>query len=86
MMLTLLGAALVGDLIFLPAILASPLGKCFCPKPAKKSKSEPATGQVQESVLESTTESGSTPHGGLRSKQGEPLHLRRDRGHRGPPN
>ena len=55
MMLTLLGAALVGDLIFLPAILASPLGKCFCPKPAKKSKSEPATGQVQESVLESTT-------------------------------
>ena len=88
MMLTLLGAALVGDLIFLPAILASPLGKCFCPKPSKGSKSKAATEPVQdpvESVLETSTESGSTPHGGMRSKQGEPLHLRRDKGHRGPP-
>lgn len=33
MMLTLLVAALVGDLIFLPALLAGPLGKYFCPKP-----------------------------------------------------
>ncbi len=31
MMLTLLGAALVGDLIFLPALLAGPLGRYFCP-------------------------------------------------------
>ena len=34
MMLVLLMMALVGDLFFLPAILASPLGKLF----AKKSK------------------------------------------------
>ena len=29
MMLTLLAAALVGDLLFLPALLASPIGKFF---------------------------------------------------------
>jgi predicted RND superfamily exporter protein len=32
LMLTLLGAALVGDLIILPALLASPAGRFFCPK------------------------------------------------------
>lgn len=31
MMVTLLTTALLGDLIFLPALLASPLGKAFCP-------------------------------------------------------
>lgn len=36
LMLTLLFAALIGDLIFLPAILASPLGKLFQPKSATK--------------------------------------------------
>jgi len=32
MMVTLLGAALIGDLIILPALLAGPLGALFCPK------------------------------------------------------
>jgi uncharacterized protein len=32
MMLTLLFAALIGDLILLPALLAGPLGRYFCPK------------------------------------------------------
>lgn len=32
MMLTLLFAALIGDLIVLPALLAGPLGRYFCPK------------------------------------------------------
>ena len=32
MMVTLLAAALVGDLVLLPALLASPLGRCFCPR------------------------------------------------------
>lgn len=31
MMVTLLTAALLGDLIFLPALLASPIGRAFCP-------------------------------------------------------
>ncbi|MFK7737365.1 MAG: RND family transporter [Pirellulaceae bacterium] len=35
LMLTLLGAALVGDLIFLPALLASPLGRIFTMLPSK---------------------------------------------------
>jgi predicted RND superfamily exporter protein len=34
MMLTLLCAALIGDLIFLPALLAGPLGRYFCPPPS----------------------------------------------------
>jgi hypothetical protein len=32
MMLALLAAALIGDLVFLPALLASPLGRYFCPR------------------------------------------------------
>ncbi len=36
LMLALLGAALVGDLIFLPALLASPLGRIFTVRPEKK--------------------------------------------------
>lgn len=39
LMLTLLGAALVGDLIFLPALLASPLGRIFTVRPAKPGSS-----------------------------------------------
>ncbi|MEO8269894.1 MAG: hypothetical protein ABI557_09240, partial [Aureliella sp.] len=35
LMLSLLTAALVGDLIFLPALLASPLGRIFSVRPAK---------------------------------------------------
>ncbi len=37
LMLALLGAALVGDLIFLPALLASPLGRIFTMRPKKLS-------------------------------------------------
>jgi predicted RND superfamily exporter protein len=41
MMLTLLAAALVGDLVLLPAILASPLGKCFEPKGTDRQALQP---------------------------------------------
>ena len=88
MMLTLLGAALVGDLVFLPAILASPLGKYFCPKQARQPKRAQEPGLVPEpaeSAHESATETGPTPHSGIRSKQGEPLRLRRDDSHHKPP-
>jgi multidrug efflux pump subunit AcrB len=50
MMLTLLAAALVGDLILLPAILAGPLGKYFCPKPTKRRS--PDDGATAEAVNE----------------------------------
>ncbi len=43
MMLILLVAALVGDLIFLPALLAGPLGRYFCPRPSA-AHSKPTAG------------------------------------------
>lgn len=47
LMLVLLAAALVGDLIFLPALLAGPLGKLFKPRPnAKPVSPSPGTGSV----------------------------------------
>lgn len=46
LMLSLLGAALVGDLIFLPAILASPVGRLFMLRPAT------TTGQASSPALE----------------------------------
>ena len=46
MMLTLLAAALVGDLLFLPALLASPIGKFFSSEkqPRRKKESKVITG------------------------------------------
>ena len=35
-MITMLGAALIGDLLLLPAILAGPLGRFFGGKPAER--------------------------------------------------
>ena len=45
-MLTLLAAALVGDLLFLPALLASPIGKFFSSEkqPRRKKESKVITG------------------------------------------
>ncbi|MEM7478956.1 MAG: hypothetical protein AAF483_28570, partial [Planctomycetota bacterium] len=51
LMLALLGAALVGDLIFLPALLASPLGRIFAmrPKvPADKPETEEGESNEEE--------------------------------------
>jgi len=84
MMLTLLVAALVGDLIFLPALLASPFGKYFCPKRPPAGEAPGLVEEPQVSALESAVDSGQTPHSGVRSRQGEPLQLRRDPGHQGP--
>ena len=85
MMLTLLVAALVGDLVFLPALLASPLGKYFCPKRPPSAEAPGLVEEPQEAALESAGDTGQTPHSGIRSKQGETLQLRRDRGHERPP-
>jgi hypothetical protein len=51
LMLTLLVAALAGDLIFLPALLASPLGRVF-DRPNGKRKSDAAVSPTQPSGLE----------------------------------
>ncbi|MCC7333778.1 MAG: MMPL family transporter [Pirellulaceae bacterium] len=50
LMLSLLGAALVGDLIFLPALLASPLGRIFTVRP---DKSNPHSGKTHLEVFDS---------------------------------
>lgn len=42
LMLTLLAAALVGDLIFLPALLSGPVGRCFRPSKKKRPGDPPA--------------------------------------------
>lgn len=56
LMLSLLGAALIGDLIFLPALLASPLGRVFSVRPVKKF-SQPESG-VDEVVSSAEEEIG----------------------------
>ena len=53
MMVALLAAALIGDLIFLPALLAGPLGRFFCPRSAKKEVSpSPVLGGTHFSAKE----------------------------------
>ncbi|TWU62677.1 MMPL family protein [Crateriforma conspicua] len=41
LMLILLGAALIGDLVFLPALLVGPLGRCFRPRDPKPVTPDP---------------------------------------------
>jgi predicted RND superfamily exporter protein len=60
LMLTLLSAALVGDLIFLPAILISPLGRLF--SPAKKKNPEKQVSRPVEPEAEEDAEDGPRPH------------------------
>jgi uncharacterized protein len=77
MMLLLLCAALIGDLIFLPALLAGPLGKYFCPKPvpqpAVESPASPGSSDASSGV--------GAPHIGG-SAPGEERIVRRDHAHR----
>jgi hypothetical protein len=79
LMLTLLLAALIGDLIMLPALLAGPLGRFLSPRPTK---------QRQESDATSTAESFDssrppayrveTPHGHVKPQSESLSALRHD--------
>lgn len=82
MMLTLLAAALVGDLVFLPAILAGPLGKYFG-KERKKPREERPNSKAEETGDEAVAEATATPHIG-KSGQAQGTILRQDRGHKLP--
>ncbi|HAC92693.1 MAG TPA: hypothetical protein DCF63_18985, partial [Planctomycetaceae bacterium] len=60
LMLTLLFAALAGDLIWLPALLASPLGRFFCPRKTDKpsppsDSSSPSSGLHDDSAVMGTS-------------------------------
>ena len=76
LMLILLITALVGDLIFLPALLAGPLGKLFKVKPRSNSSDGPTSDLPEEFVVENVTTDSSareqgvlkyqTPHSAMR--------------------
>lgn len=51
LMLALLAAALVGDLIFLPALLASPLGRIFAMRPAARDQSQHGKGNTSHPAV-----------------------------------
>jgi hypothetical protein len=87
LMLTLLAAALIGDLIFLPAILSSPLGKYFSANKIVKKNNRNGSVAV-EGISEAS--SGATaegtnvggPHGHLKSDSELDRILRHDKGHK----
>ena len=92
MMVTLLVAALAGDLILLPALLAGPLGRFFMvakdePSPEKKTETDVAVisldAPAQDDVVDSTiVEGGETRHSASRRKSGSVV--RSDKEHRWP--
>jgi len=85
--LTLLAAALIGDLIFLPAILSSPLGKYFSTNKAVKKNNRDAsvameaTGEASSGENAEGTNVGG-PHGHLKSDSELDRILRHDKGHK----
>jgi hypothetical protein len=92
MMVTLLVAALAGDLILLPALLAGPLGRFFMvaadePSPEKKTETELAIVSVDPPAQDasenaSLVEGGETRHSATRRKSGDVV--RSDPEHRWP--
>ena len=88
MMLTLLVAALVGDLVFLPALLAGPLGAFFEPRrqPGESQPAEPnPTAHTAAQQVESTDgphkPPGETPHSNVKPGQARKSVVRRDDRH-----
>ena len=88
MMLALLVAALVGDLIFLPALLASPIGRFFCPKTTKNdagtgNPAAPAADAETPATAPETREANAgnkTPHSERKPKHSDRV-ARRDEAH-----
>jgi len=84
MMLMLLAAALVGDLIFLPALLASPLGRYFCPRSPRGEGRGPDDGRCGSDGADQPNEASGfgAPHIGEPVAEGrQPRVTRQDRGH-----
>lgn len=80
LMLTLLAAALLGDLLFLPAILSSPLGKYFASKQTKQKQQATLT-PAMESVGDERTAIGG-PHDHLANESNLERIIRHDKGHK----
>ncbi|MEQ8791571.1 MAG: MMPL family transporter [Pirellulaceae bacterium] len=82
MMLCLLATALVGDLVLLPALLASPLGAFFAPPVDTPDDQGAAPGAVSDGPLSEEASSGKTPHSSGRTQAASSQVRRRDDGHR----
>ena len=80
LMLTLLAAALLGDLLFLPAILSSPLGKYFASKDSKQKIDETFAASLDEVADERTALGG--PHDHLATESNLERIIRHDKGHK----
>ena len=79
MMVTLLATALVGDLVLLPALLASPLGRCFCPRSVAAAVApQPAGADATLADPASHTEAA-TPH--TRTRRDDKSTIRTDPQH-----
>jgi predicted RND superfamily exporter protein len=79
LMLTLLFAALIGDLIFLPALLASPFGRFLGVKPLPKPSGSPGEKSLDEPPSVDVSASESTSAGRLPGAG--KVHFRKDRAH-----
>lgn len=97
MMVTILAMALVGDLVFLPALLAGPLGRAFCPRvqpePSSPVDALPADSQLEpaavaevDTVAAAADAPSPDPSNTAHSRQlpTERGRMRRDPGHRWP--
>jgi len=89
LMLVLLFAALMGDLIFLPALLTGPLGRVFAPRKKKRASQAPSPAgtlpgeaALDEAALDEAAED-KTAAAAAKSKA-TTLHLRKDPVHRFP--
>ena len=71
LMLTLLTTRLVGNLVLLPALLASPLGGCSAAASARRRPSEAARGEVGPTGTQVNSNPGAEPG---------PPHIRQNRG------
>jgi hypothetical protein len=85
MMLALLAMALLGDLIFLPALLAGPLGWFFEPRrPAAATPVGELPAYADKPYVdEAPPARGETPHSGTRPQHVRGQYVRRDDGHAG---
>ena len=80
LMLTLLAAALLGDLLFLPAILSSPLGKYFSSKESRSKNALELTAAVELVGDERIAIGG--PHDHLANESNLERIIRHDKGHK----
>ena len=80
LMLTLLAAALLGDLLFLPAILSSPLGKYFSSKESRSKNALELTAAVELVGDERVAIGG--PHDHLANESNLERIIRHDKGHK----